>query len=153
MSKRHRTQPGQLSLWGVYELEAQAMRWTRRGALQIVPTPPAAKQTTAEPVRLMPSFRSVASLTPTFIEPICPCQNGPSNRANGRAREAVVVEFQAVSRPSEVQNRPDLTGHNEGETSRSGQGGVDGGTGQKIKCPHDIDVGRTRLDSLAQVAP
>jgi hypothetical protein len=104
-------------------------------------------------VRLMPSFRSVVSLIPTFVEPISSYQNGPSVRLNERARGAVLIEFQAVSRPSEVQNRPDLTGCNEGETSRSGQGCFDCGSGQKLESPHDIDVGRSGVDSLAQVTP
>lgn len=149
---RHQAPAGQLSLWGTYELEAQAVRWTSYRASQTVPTLPAAK-TTAEPVRLMPSFRSIVSLIPTFVEPISPCKNGPSVRIKKRARGAVAVEFQAVSRPSEVQKRPDLTGCNEEETSRSGQRYFDRGPGRKLKCSHDFHVGRTGLDPLAQVAP
>ena len=37
MSKRHHAQPGQLSLWGVYELEAQAVAACSRPAPE--PTP------------------------------------------------------------------------------------------------------------------
>ena len=143
-TRRHQAPAGQLSLWGTYELEAQAVRWTSRRAPQVMPTLPAAKQT--ESVRLMPSFRAAVSLIPTFIEPISRCQNGPSIRIEERARGAVVIEFQAVSRPSEVQKRPDLTGCNEGETSRSDQGCVDRHRGQKLESPHDFHVGRSGVD-------
>lgn len=103
MSKRHHAQPGQLSLWGVYELEAQAVAACSRPA----PEPAPVNIPVAE---VMPIFKAA----PTVIVFRSPgTTNGPTSRVCTRARGAAVIKFQAVSRPCDVQKRPDATGPNE----------------------------------------
>lgn len=101
MSKRHHAQPGQLSLWGLYELENQAVAATS--------CPRQVERPVAE---VVPIFKAAPTVI-TFRSP--GTRKGPTRRICTRTRGANVINFQAVSRPSDVQNGPDATGSNENE--------------------------------------
>ena len=92
MSKRRRTHPGQLALWGLYELEAHATASARRPARQASPT-----------VRLMPAFKA-ATTGITFRAELTTESPSTSTPIGGRGARFARLSgrLQAVTRPKKT---------------------------------------------------
>jgi hypothetical protein len=107
MRSTRTSSPGQLALWGRYELEDQADAHANRRQAQTEPAPaiPAPVQQAAvipaPRVELTPVFLAPVHLAPVFQAPAT-TTDGPSAHTPVRSQGAVVIVFQAVHRPSSV---------------------------------------------------